>query len=99
MKKIIIILTAIVLTNSVKAQKTDTNRYFQVSYFGQDTIGQIRYGTYFFYITNNSFPDQKQAKAIVITGYHLKFTPTDERLTVWITEFKNKKEWLKWNSK
>lgn len=91
-------IVAFVLTiTSFSQTKKDTNRYFQVSYFGQDTIGRIKYGSYFFSTTNKGFVSIEQAKAIVIAGYHLSFTPFDDRLAIWITEFNNKTEWLKWN--
>jgi len=58
--------------------------------------GNFRHGSYFFYAIDNYFPTIEEAKKIVIDGYNLPFKPTDAKLTIWITEFKNKAEWLKW---
>jgi hypothetical protein len=81
---------------SVNAQVKSKVRYFQASYVGQDSLGLIRHGSYFFSTNNNYFPSIEETKAIVITGYKLNFTPKDARLTIWLTEFKTKTEWLRW---
>lgn len=84
---------------STQAQKKDTNRYFEAAYLGQDSTGNLKYGSYFFSTSNNGFPSIEETKALIIVDYKLNFTPVDSRMSIWIVEFKNKKEWLKWNHK
>jgi len=80
-------------------KKIEKTRYFQASYIGQDSIGLIRHGSYFFSTNNDYFPTIEESRSIVINGYKLNFTPKDASLTIWLTEFKTKSEWLKWYHK
>lgn len=84
---------------SVHAQKRDTNRYFEAAYFGQDSTGQIMYGTYFFAMKNRGFGSIEEVRALIIVAYKLNFSPLDNKLAIWVTEFKNKEEFEKWNHK
>lgn len=99
MKKLILLLLTVIAMYICKAQTIDFNatRYYQASYFGEDSVGHLKYGIFFFSTNGNTFPSIEEAKATVIIGYKLAFSPIDDRMAIWITEFKNKMEWLKWN--
>lgn len=96
MKKIILISILFIGSHSF-AQKKDTNRYFEAAYVGQDSVGHLKYGTYYFAMKNGYFPSMAETKTLIIAAYNLQFSPLDSRLAIWLTEFKNKKEFDKWN--
>ena len=105
MKKFRICTTAVILAItmlcavSVNAQKKDATRYYQAMFYGEDSAGVLKYGTYFFSTNNNYFPTKFDVKKIIIDGYKMKFSYNDKHLAVIITEFKNKYDFLKWNVK
>ena len=84
---------------STQAQKKDTNRYYQAMFYGIDTTGSLKYGTYFFSMNNSYFPMKSEVNKIIIDGYKLKFTYDSKELAVIIIEFKNKYDFMKWNVK
>ena len=65
MKKILIAVIIILVTNSAICQKSTKERYFQVSFFGVDTLGAQRYGTYFFNTKDSYFPTIEEVQKIV----------------------------------
>ena len=81
------------------AQKKDTNRYYQAIFYGIDSTGHLKYGTYFFSMKYNYFPTKIEVNKIIIDGYKIKFSYDDRNLAVIITEFKNKQDFDKWNVK
>ena len=84
---------------STQAQNKDTNRYYQAMFYGIDTEGNLKYGTYFFSMKNSYFPMKSEVNKIIIDGYKLKFAYDSKELSVIITEFKNKYDFMKWNVK
>lgn len=84
---------------STEAQKKDTNRYYQAMFYGVDTAGHLKYGTYFFSMKDNYFPMKSEVNKIIIDEYKLKFTYDSKNLAVIVTEFKNKYDFWKWNVK
>lgn len=99
MKKILIAVIIILVTNSAICQKSTKERYFQVSFFGVDTLGAQRYGTYFFNTKDSYFPTIEEVQKIVIDDYKLRFTYDSRNISLTITEFKNRQEWIKFNHK
>ena len=99
LQNVILIVIICCTMFSCQSQNKNTTRYYEAAYFGQDSANEIRYGSYFFSVSNNNFPSIEETRGLIIADYKLKFTATDKRMTIWIVEFKNKKEWLKWNHK
>ncbi len=84
---------------NVNAQKIpeDDNRYFEIMFFGVDSVGEIKYGTYYF--STNYFPTQQSLKDGLINTYKLKFRRNTDMLAIIISEFKNREEFLRLNRK
>lgn len=74
-------------------RKIYTRRYFEIMYFGKDTIGNIKYGSYFLFTNGNYFPTKNEIDSILITDYRLPFRKNDTYLSFIISEFKNEKEY------
>lgn len=93
-----LLLTILLLPFFCNAQKKTSERYFQAMYYGQDSTGSTHYGTYFFSTENNYFPTRQEVNTLIIVNYNLKFNVRGNKLAVILKEFKNKIEWLKFNT-
>ena len=94
-----LLLAILLMPTFCIAQKKPSNRYFQAMYFGQDSTGNTKYGTYFFATKDNYFLSKQEVNVLIIVAYKLKFDVNGSKLAVIVNEFKNEAEWLKFNTK
>lgn len=77
--------------------KNNKVRYFGITYYGQDTLHHLRYGTYYISTNYGYFPTIEECQKCCIDGYKLDFPYKTVALMIVLSEFKNKEEWLQFN--
>jgi hypothetical protein len=98
----ILLLLAILLLVAmmVKAQTQPKvkERFFMATYISVDSITNgLRWGSYFYSTTGGYFPNRHEIYRLIIKEYKLQCS--EKEFVITPTEFKNKKEWLKFNMK
>lgn len=97
----ILLLLVILLLIAImsKAQgKQKPKRYFAAIYISTDSItGSLHYGTYYWTMTNGGFANRHEIYKLIIDDFKIKCRESEFRIIP--IEFKNKKEWLKFNDK